>query len=227
LLSAIILAAGRGERMRPLTDSTPKALLEVAGKSLIEWHIEKLASAGFSRIVVNCAHLGARIESQLGTGVQFGVRIEYSREQPALETAGGIANALPMLDSTSFAAISADVFSDFDYAGLAATVQRIARTQTLGHLILVDNPAHHPGGDFALRDGAVVCDGERLTFSGMAAYRGEMFGDIARGAKAALGPLLRHYSALHRITGEHHRGRWFDIGTPDRLKSVIDALAAR
>ena len=226
-MKAIILAAGRGERMRPLTDTTPKSLLEVNGKPLLVWHIEKLAAAGFTQIVINHAHLGAQIEAKLSNGARFGIDIVYSPEAQALETAGGIANALPLLDSASFAAVNADVYSDYHYAQLASAVQRLASPGSVAHLVLVDNPDHHPGGDFALLGRQVALDGQRLTFSGIAAYRGEMFAGIARGARVPLAPLLREQISLQRVSGEHYDGRWRDIGTPERLAALNYELAAR
>ena len=206
--------------MRPLTDVTPKPLLEVGGKPLIVRHIEKLAAAGFAQIVVNHAHLGARIEAALGDGARFGVDITFSREAEALGAAGGIANALPQLGTGPFAAVNADVFSDYDYAQLARAIDRLAQPGPVAHLVLVDNPDHHPAGDFALHGGTVALAGARLTFSGIGAYRGEMFAGIARGTKAQLAPLLREHIAAQRVSGEHYRGRWRDIGTPERLAAL-------
>jgi MurNAc alpha-1-phosphate uridylyltransferase len=213
--------------MRPLTDRLPKSLLEAGGKPLIVWHIEKLAAAGFKQVVINHAHLGALIERALGDGSRFGLPIAYSREHAALETAGGIANALPLLGTAPFAAVNADVYSAYDYARLARSVGCLAQPGPVAHLVLVDNPDHHPGGDFALRGEHVALDGARLTFSGIAAYRPEMFSDVARGAKAQLAPLLREHIAAQRVSGEHYRGRWFDIGTPERLARLNRELTAR
>lgn len=225
-MKAIILAAGRGERMRPLTDTIPKPLLEVGGKSLIAWHVEKLAAAGIAEIVVNHAHLGASLEISLGDGARFGVTIAYSHELQALEAAGGIANALPLLGSAPFAAVNADVFSDYDYAQFARAGERLAMDGTIAHLVLVDNPAHHPAGDFGLRDPRVVLDVPRLTFSGLAVYRHEMFAGIPRGTKAPLAPLLREQILAQRVSGEHYRGRWSDVGTPERLAALSRELSA-
>lgn len=223
----MILAAGRGERMRPLTDKTPKSLLVVGGKPLIVRHIEKLAAAGFTGIVINHAHLGAIIEAALGTGARFGVDIAYSREAEALETAGGIAQALPLLGAAPFAVVNADVYSDFDYTRLAGAVGRIGQQDLWAHLVLVANPEHHAAGDFALHDGRVAVDGARLTFSGIAAYCPAMFGTIPRGAKAPLAPLLRAAIAAQKVSGEHYCGRWRDIGTPERLAQLERELATR
>ena len=226
-MKAIILAAGRGERMRPLTDTTPKPLLAAGGKPLIVWHIEKLAAAGFAEIVINHAHLGTLIETALGDGGRFGIAIAYSHEPEALETAGGIAYALPLLGPGPFAAVNTDVFSDYDYAQLPLAVARLSQRGPIAHLVLVDNPEHHPAGDFALRDGRVIPEGVRLTFSGIAAYRGEMFAGIARGAKAKLAPLLSEHIGAGRVSGEQFRGRWHDVGTPQRLADLNRDLAAR
>jgi MurNAc alpha-1-phosphate uridylyltransferase len=227
-MKAMILAAGRGERMRPLTDATPKPLLVVGGKPLIVWHVEKLAAAGFSQIVINHAHLGTLIEDALADGARFGVAILYSREEVALETAGGIAQALPLLGEAPFAAVNADVFSELDYARLARAVTRLRQqSDLLAHLILVANPEHHLAGDFALTGERVVLEGAPLTFSGMAAYCPAMFRAIARGAKAKLAPLLRGQIAAQRVSGEHFSGLWRDIGTPERLARLERELAAR
>ena len=226
-MKAIILAAGRGERMRPLTDTTPKPLLEARGKPLIVRHLEKLAAAGFKDIVINHAHLGALIEHALGDGARFGVTIVYSREATALESAGGIVYALPLLGAAPFAAINADVYSDYDYMRLAHTVARLARPGPVAHLVLVDNPEHNRGGDFALCGDAVALKGARLTFSGIAAYRSEMFAGLASGVPAKLAPLLAEYIAAERVGGEHYLGYWRDIGTPQRLADLNRELAAR
>ena len=223
----MILAAGRGERMRPLTDTLPKALLKVNGKPLIVWHIEKLAAAGFARVIINHAHLGALIEQALGDGTRYGVVIAYSRELEPLETAGGIARALPLLGDAPFAAVNADVFSDFAYARLADATRRLTQPNVLAHLVLVANPGHHAAGDFALQAERVVVDGARLTFSGMAVYHPAMFSAIAPGARARLAPLLREQIAAQRVSGEHYAGLWRDIGTPARLAQIERELAAR
>ena len=225
-MNAIILAAGRGERMRPLTDNLPKSLLSVGGKPLIVWHVEKLAAAGFARIVINHAHLGAQIEAALGDGARFGAAIDYSREAEALETAGGIARALPLLGAAPFAAVNADVFTDYDYARLAQAVDRLRQNEFAAHLVMVDNPDHNADGDFALLEERVVLEGALLTFSGIAAYRPAMFGSIGHGAKAKLAPLLRVEIAAGQVNGEHFRGRWRDIGTPARFAAINRELAA-
>jgi MurNAc alpha-1-phosphate uridylyltransferase len=214
----MILAAGRGERMRPLTDRTPKPLLPVAGKPLIVWHLERLARAGFRDIVINHAHLGDQIEALLGNGDAWGLRIQYSAEpQGALETAGGIANALPLLDDAPFLVVNGDIFCDWDFTRSSAIDIHMA------HLVLVNNPPHNPKGDFSLAEGKVgVGETARLTFSGIGIYRPELFAGIERGQPAKLAPLLRSAIDAGQITGEHHSGRWVDVGTPERL-AALDA----
>lgn len=224
-MKAIILAAGRGERMRPLTDRVPKSLIEVGGKPLIVHHLEKLAAIGCERVVINHAHLGDMIEAALGDGARYGVTIDYSREEAALETAGGIANALPMLGDEPFIAVNADVYSEYDYAGLHAAASCLGGAKA--HLVLVDNPEHHREGDFALRGGRIVPDGALLTFSGLAVYRAALFESIARGVRAPLAPLLREQITAGQVAGEHFCGRWCDVGTPDRLTRLNRDLRAR
>lgn len=213
----MILAAGRGERMRPLSDATPKSLLPVRGKALIARLVEALARAGIRELVINHAHLGARIEQALGDGARFGVAIRYSREAEALETAGGIARALPLLGEAPFVAVNADIFCDFDFSRLAGALAG-AR---LAHLVLVPNPPHHPHGDFSLKGAEVGAEGEsKWTFSGIGLYRPALFEGIARGARAQLAPLLRAAMAKNQVSGELHRGIWHDVGTPERLAAL-------
>ena len=226
-MRAMILAAGRGERMRPLTDTVPKPLLPVGGKPLIVWHVAKLQAAGFGEIVVNCSHLGDQIEAALGDGSRFGARISYTHEAQPLETAGGIAYAMPLLGAAPFAVVNADIYSDYPYARLASAVSGLSAPGTLAHLVLVDNPEHHRGGDFALDGRRVACAGSRLTFSGIAAYCPEVFAQLVPGTCAALAPLLRAEIERGRVTGEHYRGDWHDVGTPERLALVNAQFAAR
>lgn len=217
----MILAAGRGERMRPLTDRTPKPLLPAGGKPLIEWHLENLRAAGFEAVVINHAHLGSQIEAAIGDGRRWDLRIRYSPEPQALETAGGIRNALPLIEVDVFAVINADVYSDFDYRRLVQAVGRLETGETLAHLVLVDNPAHHPSGDFRLEGRLVRADGQpRLTFSGIGVYRSRLFDAVPAGARQPLAPLLREQMTADRITGEHFRGLWTDVGTPARLAEL-------
>lgn len=225
-MMAMLLAAGRGERMRPLTDHTPKPLLEAGGKALIVWHIENLIRAGIRELVINHAHLGAQIETSLGDGSQFGAHIQYSPEAHALETAGGIANALPLLGDAPFAVINGDIFCDYDFARLP---ERAAALQTNGdtaHLVLVNNPPQHPNGDFAHAGGRVIASSvlsplsSILTFSGIGIYQPALFSHIRRGSIAPLAPLLREQIALGKVSGEHYRGVWVDVGTPQRLAEL-------
>ena len=224
-MRAMILAAGRGERMRPLTDHTPKPLLEVGGKALIVWHIENLARAGITDLVINHAHLGTLIENALGDGSDYGVRIRYSDEGTALETAGGIAYALHLLGDEPFAVVNGDIFCDYDFAHLPARAAALQASGDTAHLVLVNNPPHHPGGDFHLHDGRILPTSDQrlmttdlnLTFSGIGIYHPVLFKDIARGSIAPLAPLLRAQIALGKVSGEHHQGLWVDVGTPQRL----------
>jgi len=223
-MKAMILAAGRGVRMRPLTDTRPKSLLAVGGKPLIVWLLEKLARAGVTEAVINHAHLGHMIEAELGNGSRFGLAIRYSPEQEALETAGGIALALPLLGAEPFLVINADIYSDYDFAALAS----LDLSDKLAHLVLVDNPPQHPRGDFAL-DGKQVRDaGERLlTYSGMGVYAPRLFGGIPHQGKVPLAPLLRKAMTAERVSGEHFRGRWHDIGTVERLQALEADLSGK
>lgn len=211
----MILAAGRGERMRPLTDHTPKPLLQAGGRRLIEYHLDALARVGFVDVVINHAHLGAQIEQALGDGSRYGVRIRYSPEgDQALETGGGIFRALPLLGDGPFLVVNGDVWTDYPFAQIPREPAGLA------HLVLVDNPPQHPQGDFALMDSLVRNDGpERLTFSGIGVYRPELFADCAPGA-FPLAPLLRRAAEAGLVGGEHYRGRWMDIGTPERLAQL-------
>jgi N-acetyl-alpha-D-muramate 1-phosphate uridylyltransferase len=221
-MKAMILAAGRGERMRPLTDAIPKVLLEVRGKFLIAWSIEALARSGVREIVINHAHLGHMIEAALQDGRRFGVAISYSREAEALETAGGIAQALPLLGDRPFLVVNGDLFCDFDFSRLVGTDLR----QNLAHLVLVPNPPHHPQGDFALNGAQVAESGQsKLTYSGMGLYRPELFSSIRPGSKGQIAPLLRAAMARGQVSGEMHRGVWHDVGTPSRLSALNERVA--
>ncbi len=225
-MKAMLLAAGRGERMRPLTDHTPKPLLPAGGKPLIVWHIEKLARAGIRDLIINHAHLGDRIETALNDGSQLGVRILYSPENPALETAGGIANVLSLLGDEPFAVINSDIYCDYDFAQLPSHAAALKQCGDAAHLVLVDNPEHHSNGDFGLQNGRVVNGTPRLTFSGIGIYHPALFAGIARGSSAPLAPLLRAQIAQGRVSGEHYTGRWIDVGTPQRLNELDNLLRA-
>jgi len=221
-VKAMVLAAGRGERMRPLTDREPKPLLRVGGKRLIEFHLERLAAAGFHQVVINTAWLGDLIEETLGNGARYGLAITYSHERPeALETGGGIHRALPLLGSEPFLIVNGDVWTDIDFGAL-----RTLRAQALAHLVLVPNPPQHARGDFRLEQGLVEeGEGQRYTYSGIGVFRPALFDGCAPG-KFPLLPLLRKAIAARRLSGELHRGRWFDIGTVERLNALDAELAA-
>jgi len=226
---AMILAAGRGERMRPLTDHTPKPLLQVGGKPLIVWHIERLVQAGITELVINHAHLGGQIETALGDGSRYGAHILYSAEGSALETAGGIAYALPLLGDEVFAVVNGDVYCDYDFTQLPALAAQMR--EDMAHLVLVNNPEHNLKGDFGLRDSRVLTlptspfpSPESLTFSGIGLYQPALFKTIPRGSKAPLAPLLREQIALGKVGGTHHRGTWVDVGTPQRLSELDTQL---
>jgi MurNAc alpha-1-phosphate uridylyltransferase len=213
-MHAMILAAGRGKRMRPLTDHTPKPLLEAGDKPLIVHQIERLAAAGIRNIVINHAHLGHLVEEALGNGSRWGTKIRYSPEGKALETGGGIFNALPLLGSGPFLVVNGDIWTDLDFKHLRL------EDGLLAHLVLVDNPPHNPDGDFALRDDRVSTKGTpRYTFSGIGIYRPDLFRNCSSSA-FPLAPLLRAAMEQGRVSGEHHRGRWLDVGTPERLQAL-------
>ncbi len=223
-IKAMILAAGRGERMRPLTDHTPKPLLRVGGKALIEYHLEALAAAGVRELVINHAHLGHRIEQALGDGARWGLRIAYSAEGEgrALETGGGIFKVLPLLGPGPFLVLNGDVWCQPNFSRLSLASGRLA------HLLLVDNPAHHPRGDFLLENGLARDPGPKqdperpgrcLTFSGIGLYHPELFADCRPGA-FPLAPLLRAAMGQGRVSAEHYRGPWLDVGTPQRLAEL-------
>ena len=224
-MKAMILAAGRGERMRPLTDHIPKPLLEVGGKSLIAWHIERLRGAGIRELVINHAWLGAKIEAALGDGRGLGVEIEYSPEPHALETAGGIAQALALLGQAPFLVVNGDVHCAYDFSRAAGIAAGIEERRLDAWLILVANPPHHPLGDFRLQSGLVNASAAPLhTFSGIGVYHPTLFAAIAPGSKAKLAPLLRTAMAQGRVGGEFFDGRWTDVGTPQRLADLDDQL---
>ena len=213
----MVLAAGRGERMRPLTDAAPKPLLPVGGKRLIEYHLERLAGAGFHEVVINTAWLGDMIEAALGDGRQYGLAITYSHERPeALETGGGIHKALPLLGSAPFLLVNGDVWTDIDFGAL----RRSPPAGSLAHLVLVRNPPQHLRGDFLLEQGRVLeGEGQRYTYSGIGIYHPDLFAGCAPG-KFPLLPLLRKAIAAGQLTGELHGGRWYDIGTVERLNAL-------
>ena len=218
-MKVLILAAGRGERLRPFTDHTPKPLLQVGGRPLIEHMIANLSEAGFNEFIVNLSHLGEQIQAQLGDGSRFGIRIAYSLEENgALETGGGIYQALPLLGHGPFMVVNGDVATDFPFASLRDCPEGLA------HLVLVDNPPHHPRGDFALHGTKVMADGDpKFTFSGIGVYRPELFAGCQPG-KFPLAPLLRAAMATGSVNGQVHQGFWMDIGTVERLRELDERL---
>ena len=218
-MKAMILAAGRGERMRPLTDTTPKPLLRIGGQMLIEHHVHALVRAGITELVINHAHLGEQIVRALGSGSAYGVSIRYSAEHDAaLDTGGGIFNALPLLGAAPFLVVNADIWTDFDFTAVPQDIDGLA------HLVMVDNPPQHPAGDFSLSEGRLSQRGPAmLTFSGIGLYRPELFAGCTPGA-FPLAPLLRAAMDQGQVTGEHYTGRWFDIGTPERLAAVNEVV---
>lgn len=222
-MKAMILAAGKGERLRPLTLHTPKPLVRAGGVPLIEYHVRALAAAGFTELVINHAWLGEQIEAYLGKGDRFGVRIDYSAEGEPLETGGGIYRALPLLGDQPFAVVNGDIWTDYSFAALAQPLAGLA------HLVLVDNPAHHPTGDFSLAEGRVIdrdAPATAFTYSGIAVLHPRLFEGCAAGA-FKLAPLLRQAIAAGQVSGEHYSGRWIDVGTHERLAEVERILEAR
>ncbi|WP_411383665.1 N-acetylmuramate alpha-1-phosphate uridylyltransferase MurU [Pseudomonas sp. L7] len=222
-MKAMILAAGKGERMRPLTLHTPKPLVPAAGKPLIEYHFEALARAGVRDVVINHAWLGQQIEDHLGDGSRFGLKIRYSPEGEPLETGGGIFKALPLLGDAPFLLVNGDVWTDYDFKRLCQPLEGLA------HLVLVDNPGHHGRGDFRL-DGTRVVDGDdtpgTLTFSGLSVLDPKLFESCQPGA-FKLAPLLRQAMAAGQVTGEHYPGQWIDVGTLERLAEVERLIGER
>lgn len=227
-LPCFLLAAGRGERMRPLTDDVPKPLLTIGNKSLLAWHLEALSKAGIQNVVINHAWLGSQIESALGSGEQFGLKITYSPEGTALETAGGIVKALPFLQPEDyFLVINGDVFSpNLPIQDILLTASKLKQTpnQALAHLLMVPNPIQHPEGDFYLMNGKVSTehsgDAEKLTFSGIGLYHKDLFQNLTVGLPAKLAPVLREAMQLNKVTGEKYLGPWHDVGTPQRLQEL-------
>lgn len=214
-MKAMILAAGRGERMRPLTDTTPKPLLRVGGRALIDCHIDALARAGVRDLVINLAWQGARIRDTIGDGSKYGIKISYSDEgDEALETGGGIHHALPLLGSAPFWLVNGDVYCGFDYTG------RELRHGSVAHLVLVPNPEHKPAGDFGLRDGIVTPSADHTyTYSGIALLHPDLFAGASAG-KFPLAPLLIDAMSRRAVTGEVFHGKWIDVGTPERLAEL-------
>ena len=256
-MRAMILAAGRGTRMRPLTDTTPKPLLDAGGKPLIVWHIERLVAAGITRIIINHAWLGAQIEDALGDGRRFGAQLHYSPESPALETAGGIARALWFFQNNPFLVINGDIWCDWTPDRVHSRIQTLAQGDALAWLLLVNNPAHNPEGDFVLTmpqnydNGSETAPGQTqvytasslvqrrtdgpcahqngrpLTFAGIGLYHPRLFTTIPRDQPAALAPLLHSAIAQNQVVGTLHKGMWIDVGTPERLNLLKQHLAMK
>ncbi len=222
-MKAMVLAAGLGMRLRPLTDRVPKALVEAGGKPLIVWQLERLARAGFREVVINVSWLGERIEARLGDGGAFGLRVAYSREPQPLESAGGITQARELLGAAPFALVNSDVFCDFDLAAL----RRHALGPHLAHLVLTRNPPHHPAGDFSLEAGAAGnAAAPRYTYTGIALVDPALVAPVRTGERAQLAPLLRAAAERGRLSGELHAGVWHDVGTAERLAELEARLAA-
>jgi len=224
-MKAMLLAAGRGERLRPLTERLPKPLVEVGGKPLIGWHLERLAAAGVSEVVVNVSHLADAIVERLGDGRRFGLAIRYSREAEPLETAGGIAKALALLGREAFLLVNGDIYCEVAFAALA----NVDLGGRLAHLVLVPNPPHRAQGDFALDAAGLVGNaGEpRYTYAGVAVVSPQLVSGLRPGEKAPLAPLLREAAERRLISGELYRGLWQDVGTPERLSELESTLASR
>jgi N-acetyl-alpha-D-muramate 1-phosphate uridylyltransferase len=221
-MKAMILAAGRGERLKPLTETTPKPLLDVAGRPLIGWHLARLAAAGFREVVINVSHLAEQIVAALGGGGRYGVRIAYSREPEPLETAGGIANARGLLGHEPFLLVNGDVYCEFDFAAFRDKELK----SSLARLVLIPNPPHHPDGDFTLEHGFIGnAPQPRYTYSGIAVMSPALVAGVPAGAKAQLAPLLRQAAEQRRIAGELYAGLWQDVGTAERLAQLRSHLA--
>jgi MurNAc alpha-1-phosphate uridylyltransferase len=222
-MKAMILAAGRGERLRPLTDRIPKPLIEVGGKALILWHLERLAAAGCREAVINVSHLGERIVERLGDGA-YGVRILYSREPQPLETAGGMAQARALLGPQPFLVLNGDIYCEVDIARLL----RLELGERLAHLVLAPNPPHHPAGDFTLEAGMIGNGAApRYTYTGVAVISPALFAGVAAGTRAQLAPLLRAAADRRRVSGERFEGLWRDVGTVERLTELEAQLSGK
>ena len=223
-MKAMILAAGRGARLRPLTDKVPKPLIEAGGKPLIAWHLERLAAAGCREVIVNVSHLGERIVERLGDGSTWGLRVAISREAQPLETAGGMALARALLGPEPFLVVNGDVYCEVDFSRLL----RFSLGERLAHLVLVRNPAHHPAGDFTLDAGKVGnAPSPRYTYAGVAVIAPQLFAGVASGSKAQLAPLLRAAAERLQVGGELFEGTWLDVGTIERLSALEAYLAAK
>ena len=223
-MKAMLLAAGRGERLRPLTDDLPKALVEAGGKPLVAWHLERLAASGCREAVINVSHLAERIVERIGDGARYGLRIAYSREPQPLETAGGLAQARALLGDEPFLLVNSDVYCEMDFEKLL----KHSLAGRLGHLVLVPNPPHRPAGDFTLDDGFIGNGpGQRYTYAGVAVMSPALFAQVKAGERAPLAPLLRAAAGLRRLSGEVFTGLWQDVGSAERLAELKARLASR
>jgi len=226
--TVMILAAGRGERMRPLTDRTPKPLLEVGGKALIVWQIEALVRAGFTDMVINVALHGERFVAALGNGARFGAQIQWSREQGPLETAGGVATASPLIPDGPVLIVSADIWTHYDYSTLAPRARAMTENPASPrvHLVMVPNPPYHPQGDFALRDGMITLDdGPRLVYGNIGLHDSALFRELPRGVPLKMLPLWRDWIAQGVVSGERYDGPWANLGTPADLADLDRQLS--
>jgi MurNAc alpha-1-phosphate uridylyltransferase len=223
-MKAMVLAAGRGERLRPLTERLPKPLVEAGGRALIDWHLSRLAAAGCRDVVVNVSHLAEQVVQHVGDGARYGLRVTWSREAEPLETAGGIANARALLGEAPFLLVNSDIYCEYDFSAL----QGISLGKNLAHVVLVPNPPQHPEGDFTL-DSGMVGNGSapRYTYAGVALVSPSLVSGVNPGDKAPLGPLLRKAAGERRLSGELYRGLWTDVGTAARLDQLRTLLAAR
>lgn len=226
-MKAIVLAAGRGERLRPLTDATPKPLLSAGGRRLIEWQVAALVAGGFTDLVVNHAHLGSQIVQALGDGSRHGARIRYSAESPALETAGGIARALAMIGPEPFVAVSADIHTDFDYASLAPVIEDVARRpeRRAAHLVLVENPPWHAAGDMGLEQGLITRAKPWLTYGNIAVFHPRLFAALDPNAALRLFPWMYGFAERGLVSGELFRGAWDNVGTEAQLAALNRRLS--
>ena len=222
MASALILAAGRGERMKPLTDAVPKPLLRAGGRPLIEWQVERLALAGFTNVVVNHSHLGSQIEDALGDGRRLGVHIRYSHEPQALETAGGVAQAIPLIGAEPFVVVSGDIYTNYDYSALLPRIDFILRhpERRVAHFVLVDNPPWHQEGDMGLEGGVVTRGTPRLTYGNIGVFHPILFDEIVPGTWLKLFPWAYRFVEAGRVGGEHFRGEWDNVGTPAQLAAL-------
>ena len=223
-MKAMILAAGRGERLRPLTERLPKPLVEAGGKALIDWHLDRLAAAGCREAVINVSHLAEQVVQHVGDGARYGLHVAWSREAEPLETAGGIANARALLGEAPFLLVNSDIYCEYGYAALNS----LSLGKSLAHIVLVPNPPQHPGGDFTLESGMVGNgDAPRYTYAGIALMSPRLVAEVHAGEKAPLGPLLRKAAGERRLSGERYDGLWTDVGTLARLDELRTLLASK